>query len=284
MENLSRAIIAILYCVIAGGVLFFVSSCLLSHEGSSKESAARRIVKYLSAGPITLALSLVLSSIYISLSLSEISEQARLEFGLPNDNVWAFIIHAFLHADLFHLLGNVLSLLICGGLVEQRIGRRWFLVLVIVTVIVGGYLSVLTAPIFDVSPSSDGVPVVGFSIVNNAVFVICAYWVILSLLDGWRVRQTFSEVQGWFLRRHDCSEINPLKWSRKANQSAALGILLFMFATSIGDGAEISILGHSIGAIIGVAAVVTHAASWLVLRCQWRQSGPLGRRNGGPPA
>ena len=35
MDDLSYAVIGILYCIIGGVTLFFVSSCLLSHEGRS---------------------------------------------------------------------------------------------------------------------------------------------------------------------------------------------------------------------------------------------------------
>ena len=220
----------------------------------------------MTSGPITLVLSLLISSVYIFVTLSEKSEQARLAFGLPNDSVWAFIIYVLLHADFFHILGNVLALLICGGLVEQRIGKRWFLVFVGLSGFVGGYLLTLAGPIFNVSSAQDDLPAVGFSIVNNAIFVLCTYFVILCLLDEWKVGQTFVTVRGWFCKEHFCFQINPLNWSRKANQAAALVILLFMFATSIGDGARVSILGHSIGAIIGVLAIVTHASLWFVLR------------------
>ena len=101
MDDLSYAVIGILYCIIGGVTLFFVSSCLLSHEGRSKESAVRRVIKYLTSGPITLVLSLLISSVYIFVTLSEKSEQARLAFGLPNDSVWAFIIYVLLTRRLF---------------------------------------------------------------------------------------------------------------------------------------------------------------------------------------
>ena len=71
MEILSQAVIALLYCAIAGGILFLVSSSLFSHEGTSRGEAALRIRKYLASGPATLILSLLLFSIYAILGFPE---------------------------------------------------------------------------------------------------------------------------------------------------------------------------------------------------------------------
>ena len=90
-----------------------------------------------------------------------------------NDNAWAYVGYAFLHADILHLIGNVGLLLICGGLIEDKLSRRWFLVFIVVCIPLGGYLSVIAAPIFIDSPWDDGLTSVGFSIVGNAIFVLC---------------------------------------------------------------------------------------------------------------
>ena len=155
-------------------------------------------------------------------------------------------------------------LLVCGGLVEQRAGGRWFLILVLLSAMAGGYLSVLTAPIFNVHRLLDDPPAVGFSIVNNAVFVFCTYLVALCLLEEWKCAQD-SVGRGalLFLKRIHL-QMNPFKWSQETNQVATLMFFVIIFAIGRDDGSPISVLGHSIGAIIGVLAVVTHATFRLV--------------------
>ena len=40
-----------------------------------------------------------------------------MEYGLPNDNVCAYFVYAFLHADIRRLLDNAGSLLMWGAFV-----------------------------------------------------------------------------------------------------------------------------------------------------------------------
>ena len=265
MEYLGHVVVALLYCAIGGVIIIFVSGCLFRYEGTSRSGTAIRVGKYLASGPITLVLSLLLCSIYVILGFAGTGEQARLSFGLPNDNAWAFIIHPFLHADIQHILGNVIMLLICGGLVEKRAGRHWFLILVLLSAMAGGYLSVLTAPIFDVYRLLDDPPAVGFSIVNNAVFVFCTYLVFLCLLDEWKREKNSVRAGVLLFLKQIHLNMNPLKWSQETNQVATLVIFLIIFAIGINEGSPISILGHSIGAIIGFLAAVTHATLLLIL-------------------
>ena len=265
MEFLGQAVVFVMYCAIGGGILVLASSCLFRHEGTSGSTAAIRVGKYLASGPVTLLLSMLLCSIYLILGISGTGVQARLSFGLPNDNVWAFIIHPFLHADIWHILGNVIMLLICGGLVEQRAGRRWFIMLVLLSAMAGGYLSVRAAPMLNVYRLPDDPLAVGFSIVNNAVFVFCTYLVFVCLRDEWRREQNSVAAGALLFLKRIHLQMNPLKWSQETNKVFTLAVFLIIFAIGVDDGSPISILGHSIGAIIGFLAAATHASLWLVL-------------------
>ena len=182
--GIGYAVIGALYVLIIFMGLLFVSSCLLDHESASSRSSIRRIGKYLGSEPVALAFAALICSVYLYLAVTGGNEHFRVEYGLPNDNAWAYVGYAFLHADVLHLVGNVGMLLICGGLIETKLSRGWFLVFIVACIPLGGYLSVLAAPIFIDSPWDDGLTSVGFSIVGNAIFVLCAYLVIVGTFSG----------------------------------------------------------------------------------------------------
>lgn len=54
--------------------------------------------------------------------------------------VWRLVTFQFLHADLMHLLFNMLGLFFFGSLVEQQLGRRTYLAFYLVCGIAGGLL------------------------------------------------------------------------------------------------------------------------------------------------
>jgi membrane associated rhomboid family serine protease len=57
---------------------------------------------------------------------------------------WTIVTYMFLHAGFMHLALNMLWLYICGPRLEQRLGSRQFLLLYLVSGIVGGLLSFTT--------------------------------------------------------------------------------------------------------------------------------------------
>ena len=201
-----------------------------------------------------MALAIFLCSVELIISATGIREQVRSEFGLPSDNVLAIFVYGFLHEDFRHLVDNVGWLLVCGSLVEQKIGRGWFLILTVVSVPIGGYLFILTAPVFIVTRREDALHSIGFSIVSNALFVFCIYSVILCLWEGTRFRQLPGIVRKWLGQFQP--QLNPLKWSAKVNQVIILGVFLYVLFTGIDDGSPESILGHSIGLILGLVAAI----------------------------
>ena len=266
MMVISYTVLAILHCSVAVTVLFVMSGCVTTQGISSIGSAVRRIVRYLASGPITLAFALLICVVELAVTVGGVREQVRLGFGLPNDNLWAFLVYGFLHSDLRHIFGNVSGLLVCGALVEQKIGKILFLVMVTVFVPLGGFLTTLTAPVFLDSPWEEGPPSIGFSIVGNSISVLCAYLVALLMWDGIQFRQMLQRLRKWLEARENRIEINPLQWSARTNQSVMLVILLGLFSIEIDEGPGESILGHSIGVLLGLVAALSHLAVCLIRR------------------
>ncbi len=95
---------------------------------------------------ILLALSIFSINITDSLFLN-----AKYVFAKP----WTLITHIFLHAGLFHLFVNMVSLVFLGGLVERIIGKNRFFFLFLLAGIAGGIFFVLA-----------GLINVGFSLAN----------------------------------------------------------------------------------------------------------------------
>ena len=256
MTTMGYAVIGILYGAVILTALFLVSGCLFDHESTSIRSAIRRIGKYLAAEPVALAFAALICSVHLLLAVTGSSERVRLEYGLPSDNAWAYIGHAFLHDNIRHLVENVGWLLVCGGLIEHKIGKGWFLVLIVLYVPLGGYLTILTAPMFIDSPWEDGLPSVGFSIVGKAIFVLCAYLVVVRTLRVAWPKQVPARARILSALREYQPQFNPLKWSARANRVATLAMFLFVFLNDINEGSPESVLGHSFGLFLGAIAVM----------------------------
>ena len=141
-----------------------------------------------------------------------------------------------------HLLEDVGALLICGGIVEERIKNRWFLALVASSVPLGGFLATLTAPVFIDSPWTGDRPSVGFSIVVYALLVLCSFFVI----D--------------FVLKERLFRLAPERRKRLLATAMALLFFLHSFIVGLSDLPEESILGHCVGTALGAAAVAVH---WL---------------------
>ena len=117
-----------IYAVLSGLLILVINSWLLKLEPISPRRAIPRVWNYLHSGLMSVAFAVLLFA--VDVAVTGIREQLRSEYGLPNDNVLAYFMYAFLHVDIRHLLENAGLLLICAGIVEKRVGSLWFLVLV----------------------------------------------------------------------------------------------------------------------------------------------------------
>lgn len=86
------------------------------------------------------------------------NERAYELFALiPNESTWyTYLTYNFLHADIFHLLGNMMYLFLFGSCVEDILGRGKFIAFYLLTGIVAG-----CAHVFVAHPSI--IPMVGAS-------------------------------------------------------------------------------------------------------------------------
>ena len=94
--------------------------------------------------------------------------------GLRHGYVWQFLTYQFMHAGLWHLLFNCLTIFFFGRVVEMALGRRRFLALYLVSGILGGVVQMLfalglpqhfDAPVVGASAGASGL-VAAFAVLN----------------------------------------------------------------------------------------------------------------------
>ncbi len=225
-------------------LILSVSSGLLKPEPIAPRALILSAWNYLKSGPASLAFAIVIVAVEVAVVATGTKEQLRSEFGLPNDNAWAYFVYAFLHHDFTHLLENAGTLLICGGIVEERVKSRWLLALAALSIPMGGYVAVLIAPAFIDSPWTGDLPSVGFSIVDYIVLALFSFFVV-DLLVKERLFRLASE-----------------RPKRLLGTAMVLLFILFSFISGVSDGPGESILGHSIGIVLGALA----GGVWWVVR------------------
>ena len=111
---------------------------------------------------------------------------------------WMFITSIFLHADLSHLFFNMMALFFFGTYLERMIGRKSFLVLFLVSGVIGnlGYLFTASDPLTPAIGASGAIyGVVGtlavlaplmmifiYGIIPLPMFVTAILWTLLDLV------------------------------------------------------------------------------------------------------
>lgn len=103
-------------------------------------------------------LSYFSSGEYASEKLMEMFSLVSAEIW-AGKKIWVLITYAFLHANIYHLAGNVYFLYVFGDNVEDTLGRQRFLLLFFVAVLAGALLQVILhrAPDQPVIGASGGV-------------------------------------------------------------------------------------------------------------------------------
>ena len=219
-----------------GLLILSVSSGLLKPEPIALRASILSAWNYLKSGPVSLAFAILICAVEAAVVATGTKEQLRSEFGLPNDNAWAYFVYAFLHHDITHLLENAGALLICGGM-SRRDEKPMAFGLGSFVYTSGGlprYIDRSGRSL--ILPGLGDLPSVGFSIVDYAILTICSFFVIdLSLKE--RFFKLASE------RR-----------KRLLGTAIVSLYLLYSFISGVSDGPGESILGHSIGIALGAVA------------------------------
>ena len=102
------------------------------------------------------------------------------------ESIWGVVTYMFLHGSTAHLFGNMVYLYIFGDNVEDKLGRRNFLKLYLLSGVAGGVAQVIFA-------GPEGLSVVGAS--GAIAGVIAAYWVLFPFV---RVRMVFLFIPFYF--------------------------------------------------------------------------------------
>lgn len=242
----------VLYFTVWLALLFFMSGCCSEGGPMTPRAASRRILRYLAYGRITVAVAVILGFVEFFTSVTGTKESARIAFALPNDSPFAFLVYAILHADAQHVLDNVTSLLICGPLVERRMGPGWYAAFLALSALIGGYLLHTVASTFMVSRWDDGILAIGFSITGYALLASCIYWVALCAWEGDTLRQTLTFASRWFAEGPLDIPSNPIKWTLDAHQVLALTALVLILLVALFDGSPLTLTGHRIGIMLGL--------------------------------
>ena len=90
---------------------------------------------------------------------------------LSGENLWTFLTSMFLHAGFFHIFANMFSLFFIGNLLEKIIGKKRFLLVYLISGIIGGIFFVISGMLFN-----DNMPGIGAS---GAIFGILGSLAIL---------------------------------------------------------------------------------------------------------
>lgn len=152
------------------------------------------------------------ASIFISqLAHGDLSNDPLIdEFGLiPNQARFVtWFSYIFLHASLFHLLGNMIYLFLFGTVVEDRMGRVPFLIFFMI-----GGLAAAAVHIITSGPESAGIPLVGASgSISGCLgaFVILKpqtrvqfryfFWLVLPFFNGNFTLPSWLVISLWFLK------------------------------------------------------------------------------------
>lgn len=111
---------------------------------------------------------------YIPAVMHDIVELAPADVFVPED--WTYITYAFLHADMFHLGGNMLFLWVFGDNVEDALGHVKFLIFYLACAVAGAWLHGV------ILPDSEA-PLIGAS--GAIAGVVAAYLLLHPKVKVW---------------------------------------------------------------------------------------------------
>ncbi len=111
---------------------------------------------------------------YIPAVMHDIVELAPADVFVPED--WTYITYAFLHADIFHLGGNMLFLWVFGDNVEDALGHVKFLIFYLACAVAGAWLHGV------ILPDSEA-PLIGAS--GAIAGIVAAYLILHPKVKVW---------------------------------------------------------------------------------------------------
>jgi len=189
---------------------------------------------------LTWALAAALVLVFV-LTFDEL-HQAALAYGFVPDQAWrygglTFLTVFFLHAGLFHLIGNTYFLLVFGDNVEDYLGRWRYAVLLLAATLAGGVAHLLADP-------ASEIPCVGASGGISGVIVFYALKFPKARLGIF--------IRYWFLGR----------W---LYMSAAVALVFWLLLQCLLAYQQLAGIGH-VSALAHLGGAAVGAVAWLVWR------------------
>ena len=118
---------------------------------------------------MTVTLFVMVCSIHLLTRWFNDPEAVREMYGIDFGNAITYISHAFIHADMFHITGNTVGLLIFGSVAEAQIGRRWYGPILLLSILAGSVGALL---FHEVAGARPGDRVVGLSAAVSAFTIV----------------------------------------------------------------------------------------------------------------
>jgi membrane associated rhomboid family serine protease len=166
----------------------------------------------------------------------------------PGTSVFTVITYAFGHADVLHLIGNMIALLVFGTPVNRRIGNGWYLLVYLGTALfiglfvrlfVGGNLLGASGSIFAVIAIA--VILMPSATIEVAYFALFPFTLLMGLIQApphwvfWLIRWDRFSIRAWW---------------------GLVLVPLLEFWGLFSNGLNWTNLGHLFGLACGVAAVL----------------------------
>ena len=118
---------------------------------------------------MTVALVLMVWSIHLLTRWFNDPEAVREMFGIDFSNAISYISHAFIHADILHITGNTVGLLIFGSVAEAQVGRRWYGAILFLSILAGSVGALLFHEFAGTRPDDR---VIGLSVAVSAYTIV----------------------------------------------------------------------------------------------------------------
>ncbi|MHA1489683.1 MAG: rhomboid family intramembrane serine protease [Promethearchaeota archaeon] len=120
----------------------------------------------------------------------------QINFKIINNlEIWRLFSAIFLHADVMHLFSNMIALLFFGAAVENHFSKFEFLVIYLISGLIGNLFSLILLPLYSMSLGASGAifGLIGAAFIMIATedrsllfigFIYITYFVLTSLSPG----------------------------------------------------------------------------------------------------
>ncbi len=109
---------------------------------------------------ITLSLIIINSFCFITfniiLPIEYILTLVQINSNIINGEYWRLFTSMFLHADIMHILSNMIALILFGSVVENNYSKLEYLIIYFISGLIGNLFSLLLLPLNTISLGASG--------------------------------------------------------------------------------------------------------------------------------